>query len=172
MGTREQLIVIYSKKGWDNLVATIGSNLLSQHERKTALDLINGSDSHQTTPQGDHLLFFSGIDTAHPDTQILVSTVNDQTSCPSTEWMIYTIYDDGTEDSWGRYYNNPFAPSVQRNLTWVDSNTIRGALLNIATPPPPKPAAMIIKDDHTCTVCGNTKCSKHETSCWRCGTPI
>lgn len=27
------------------------------------------------------------------------------------------------------------------------------------------------KDDHTCK-CGNTKCSKTEKSCWKCGEPI
>lgn len=30
----------------------------------------------------------------------------------------------------------------------------------------------IIVDDHTCSLCGNTKCSKREKSCWRCGNPI
>lgn len=30
----------------------------------------------------------------------------------------------------------------------------------------------IIVDDHTCTLCGNNKCSKQESSCWKCGHPI
>lgn len=27
-------------------------------------------------------------------------------------------------------------------------------------------------NDHTCIACGNTACSKTETSCWKCGTVI
>jgi hypothetical protein len=27
-------------------------------------------------------------------------------------------------------------------------------------------------NDHTCKTCGNTKCSKTEKSCWKCGEPI
>jgi len=27
-------------------------------------------------------------------------------------------------------------------------------------------------NDHTCTACGNTRCSKRENSCWSCGNPI
>lgn len=30
----------------------------------------------------------------------------------------------------------------------------------------------IIINNHTCTLCGNTKCSKQEASCWSCGNPI
>jgi predicted AlkP superfamily pyrophosphatase or phosphodiesterase len=34
----------------------------------------------------------------------------------------------------------------------------------------PQKAAQV--DDHTCVCCGNTKCSKVEKSCWKCGTAI
>ncbi len=27
-------------------------------------------------------------------------------------------------------------------------------------------------NDHTCTSCGNNRCSKTEKSCWKCGSPI
>lgn len=30
----------------------------------------------------------------------------------------------------------------------------------------------IIVNDHTCTLCGNAKCSKREGACWSCGHPI
>lgn len=30
----------------------------------------------------------------------------------------------------------------------------------------------VIVNNHTCTICGNTKCSKQEASCWSCGNPI
>jgi hypothetical protein len=29
-----------------------------------------------------------------------------------------------------------------------------------------------IANDHTCTMCGNTRCSKKEKFCWSCGTQI
>jgi hypothetical protein len=32
--------------------------------------------------------------------------------------------------------------------------------------------AYVQADDHTCASCGNTKCSKVEKSCWKCGATI
>lgn len=36
----------------------------------------------------------------------------------------------------------------------------------------PVATSAAVINDHTCTQCNNTSCSKTEKSCWRCGHPI
>lgn len=42
---------------------------------------------------------------------------------------------------------------------------MNNGLYGVITGPPPV-------NDHTCTRCGNKKCSKTEKSCWSCGEAI
>lgn len=169
MGTREQLIVVFSKSGWDQL-ATLITSYLSSHDRKVAVDAINSNDDHQTDSKGDHLLHFEKVDSSSHDMQLLLGKL--MGNIHTKEWHVSMIFDDGGEDSYGGYYNNSFNVSVKRQLTWVDANAVQASALSIATPSAPKPVAAVTINNHTCPTCGNTACSRNEKKCWRCGNPL
>ncbi len=170
MSTTEKMVIIYSQKGWIKLTSIFNSSIFLPFECKVILDLINSAESHQTTSRGEHLLYFESVNTASRDVQLLLYTANNYID--SDEFIVHIIYDIGSEACFGNYYNNSFSLSVERQFSWADANTMKGQPLSISNPLPPKPNAIVIKDDHTCTMCGNTKCSKQEKSCWKCGSSI
>lgn len=172
MGTREQLALVYSKSGWDQLSNLIGSAFISDTERQRVIDVINDHDAHQTDPRGAHLLYFSECDTACQDVQLLISSLHSHIT--NREWLVHIIYEDGSEYSIGGFYNNSFSPSVQRRLQWNDNNTLNAGKVNISSlaPAVAKPVAASTINNHTCPTCGNTACSRNEKKCWRCGNPL
>jgi hypothetical protein len=170
MGTREQLIVVFSKNGWDQLTSFIGSTFVNNQNRKDVLDAINNNDDHQTDSKGDHLLHFQEVDSSSHSMQLLLTKL--MGNIHSKEWLVNMIFDDGTEDSYGGYYNSSFNVSVRRHLTWVDVNSVPGGKLNVADPVAPKPVASTPINNHKCSACGNDRCSKIEKTCWKCGNPL
>ncbi len=172
MGSREQLILVYSKSGWDQLTNLIGSTFLSSTERKRVVDVINDHDAHQTDACGAHLLYFSECDTSCAEVQLLISSLHSQFS--AKEWFTYIIFEDGSEDSFGGFYNNSFCPSVERRLKWDDNNALNAGKVNIGAPAPvvAKPIATTAINNHVCPTCGNTACSRSEKKCWKCGNPL
>lgn len=50
--------------------------------------------------------------------------------------------------------------------------TIAGPLHYVGESPLQNATSMPAINNHTCLGCGNTKCSKDERSCWKCGHPI
>lgn len=172
MGTREQLILVYSKPGWDQLTNLIGSTFLLNTERQRVVNFINDYDVHQTDPRGAHLLYFSECDTSRADAHLLISSLHSQVS--SKDWLVHIIYEDGGEDSFGGFHNNSFSPTVERKLKWDDNNALNAGKVNISSPAPAvaKPVATTPINNHTCPTCGNTACSRSEKKCWRCGNPL
>ena len=70
------------------------------------------------------------------------------------------FYSDAAATEWVSTINQKNARGEvnYRIVKW----TVRSGVI---TGPPPV-------NDHTCTRCGNKKCSKTEKSCWSCGEPI
>lgn len=170
MGSREKLIVIYSKVGWERLTSLIGSTSFSGQDRKYVLDVINDADCHQKDPSGAHLLYWVECDSSCNDMQLLLSRING--SIPSVEWFVHMIFDHGDEDSYGGYYNNSFSPSIEREFSWTDHHTISGGKVNISDPVTPVPVVTVAINNHKCGACGNDRCSSNEKSCWKCGNPL
>lgn len=169
MGKHEQLVVVFSKNGWDRLTTLI-SSFLGIQDRKDILDVINGNDAHQEDSKGDHLLHFMNIDSSTREMQLflgkLMGNINPK------EYRVNMIFDDGSEDAYGTYRVNSFNVTVQRQLTWVDANSIHAGAVHVAGPSAPKPVVAAAVNNHTCPTCGNTACSRSEKKCWRCGNPL
>lgn len=171
MGTKEKLIIVYSRVGWEKLTALIGSTSFSSRARKNVLDVINDNDCHQVDPGGAHLLYWSECNTSCPDMHLLLDHLT-SSKIPSPEWIVQIIFDNGTEDSYGGLYNNSFSPSVKREFDWESHNAIKGNRLDISDPQAPAPSVAKTVNNHKCGACGNDRCSKHEKSCWKCGNPL
>lgn len=169
MSTKEQLAVVYSKEGWIQLAEKIGSHLLSTHERRIVLEIINGADLHKIGPQRDHMLVFDQIDVGDSDTSILLHTIHD--NMDSDYYYVYILFDDGSEDSFGLFDSNSFNVRVRRELVWTGGLDVKD-ILSIPDPAPQKPKTKALVNNYTCPTCQNDKCSVTEDKCWRCGNPL
>jgi hypothetical protein len=168
MSSRDKLIIVYSKVGWSQLTALIGSYyFLSSRERKLAVETINDNDNHQTDPSGAHLFYFGECNTTSEGMQLLLVTLNGQIK--SAEWFVSAIYDHGVEDTFGAYYNSSFKPGITRELTWEDHNAVGAGSLSISDPQTPTTVVSTPVNNYVCKTCGNNRCSKNEKSCWKCG---
>lgn len=75
---------------------------------------------------------------------------NDCLSNIDNESMYWTVVYHSEQ----RYYGN--VPNLDAYLASDEEKTNPSILIN----------------NHTCSLCGNTRCSKQEASCWSCGHPI
>jgi hypothetical protein len=178
MGYRSEVCLAYTKQGWESLMTLLGSASVKDDDRSAIAELINDADEHHLTDAEEHLIVYEFIKTGCDDFQSLM-TLNNQVD--EEEWYVFYLGEDGAEDSDGGWCDNPFNLHVSRQLNYDTSGTtilcggvvaIRSSqVINQNAPTIPPPPVQTV-NDHTCSVCGNDKCSKAEKSCWRCGTPI
>lgn len=177
MGYREDVAVAYTAIGWDTLVTKIGSNLLTDVERKNVIEFLDAADSHAVNEDGDHCLTWDSIKTAADDSQVLFDTLHN--ALDQSDWYAVFMGEDGAEEIHGEWFDNPFSLYVSRHINvdttgdeiWSTSGiTIINSTPTIPAPPSMPPTSKVV-NDHTCG-CGNTACSKSEKSCWKCGAPI
>lgn len=167
----DKLILIYSKVGWEKLNSLIGSWLFSDKQRKHILDNINDNDCHQVDANGAHLLYWSACDTSCNDMITLITHLTG--AIPSVEWVVHIISNNGIEDKFGRYINNPFAPNVERTFSWSDNNaTLVKDRVSVDGEPGPQPVVTAAVNNHKCGACGNDRCSTTEVTCWKCGNKL
>lgn len=166
MSSREDIIIVYSKTGWDELVTKIGSTILTQFERQEVVKTINTASVHQTNSQGDHMLVFEQLSTG----SFGISMLRGLTQIINIDdWKMHSIDESGEENA-GWYISSSFNPHVHRSLKWTNGYNVAGAL-SIPDPPTLSKTNQII-NDYTCPHCGNSKLSKQEKTCWSCTNPI
>jgi len=171
MGYREDVVYVYSSEGWNQLLSAIKA--ADSSAKKYIVELINACDEARVTSLGDRLLRFDSVKTTALDFEAFSRLHNDV-----DEDHYYGVYlgEDGGEDTVGGYCDNPFCVGVLKNISFDDEGYMYGSPVldesNMGYDTPTIPAPAPIVDDHTCAVCGNTKCSKTEKSCWKCGAPI
>lgn len=185
MGTREDVIVAITKKGWEYMMECL-SNLIDNGGDKEANDvmnLINDSDEHWINPDEDHMISWECIKSSaddFSDFRNLLSEMDDKSM--EDEYFMLILNEDGTDESIGGWNQNPFDMGVHRSLNYNSGgcelqNHCAGPKKSAADSskrywPVTIPATSTPVNDHTCTQCGNSSCSKSEKSCWKCGCPI
>ena len=170
MGYRSDVVVAYTAPGWDDLVKKIGSNLLSDSQRREVIAFLDEADEHAVNEDGDHCLRWDSIKFYADDVQILFTTLHNKME--PADWRAVILGEEGDSEEYGDWFDNPFNIYVSRMLnmdTTDDESWSSSGITFTPTPSAPTMAAPI--NDHTC-VCGNTACSKTEKSCWKCGAPI
>lgn len=175
MGYREDVVIIYSKKGFDELINRIGSTLLTDEQREQALTFLNEADLHQTAGSGeDHLFFFDSINTLIPSIQVVLNKLHKVMD--QDQFFVQYLGEDGGEEQDGGYFENPFSPFVTHSLSWGCGDEVADKLsveaLCLPTDvPAPVATPVVAVDNYTCP-CGNKKLSTREKLCWSCGELI
>lgn len=168
---REDVLIALAPDGWLQLVEAI--NKLESEDANTIRNLINACDGARVTFDGARLLKFNKVH--EDDFQAFMDCIS---NLHETQYLGLFLGEDGVEKWQGYYWNNPFSIGVSRMVThnnagldWTGDDMFAG-MNTPAKNAPTIPAPIACVDDHTCTSCGNTRCSKNEKSCWKCGTPI
>lgn len=167
--------IAYSKDGWNQLCKHIDT--MDEESRLMVKEFINGHHRARVTDQGDRYVGFDSIDESWDGA--FNCFMNCHNFIDSNNYLALIIGEDGAEDFHGDYFHNPFGVAVHRMIV-IDpagSYFIGDDMFAFEAPSetfkaePLKESASSI-DDHTCIACNNTKCSKTEKSCWKCGHPI
>jgi len=175
MAYTQDISVVYSAATWKMLGEQILSDILTDEERVLVINLLDNADTHLSDPDDNHILFFSGINPYEKDMKLLFVKIMDTLSVD--RWFAVGLDNNGMEDSWGGWEDNPFNLRIAREIksdddycnVWVSSGIKSKAAPTIkAVVSDP----MVAINDHTCKFCGNTACSKSEKTCWKCGGVI
>lgn len=172
MGYREDVAIAYSKEGFEELIEKMGSDLLSDEERDWAISFLDGADEKRLTDYGSRLYIFTSIKTVADDAQVVLHKLHGAIN--HHEYLVQYMGEDGGEDVDGGFFDNPFGIYVARSLSWDDAgDSLSESLRDLVSfiPTPKSAINQPVVDNYTC-VCGNTKCSTQETSCWKCGAII
>lgn len=180
----EDAIFIYSEQGWESLIEAL--NNLSSEKCDEVKSLLNSADTIRVSFNCDRMFKFIDANT-NSDSFLALRSINDNIS-PSNYLGIYTGEGSTTPEEYvGDYWDNPFNAGVQRIIYHDNAgNDFSGddmfAYLSEINTYSDKSSSSDdfvksndvsqIINDHTCVSCGNTKCSKSEKSCWRCGSSI
>jgi hypothetical protein len=172
MGYREDVAVAYTQEGWRQLLSCI--NELESEDVSNAIDLIDNADKHIADNDGNHFLFFSCVK-VYADDMKPYMYAHESGEIHSDTFFMLCLGEDGAESMHGNWWDNHFGivshREIQYELNGVD---VKGPALPYKGDKKPfNPIITVtVADDHTCTSCGNTRCSKTEKSCWKCGTAI
>jgi hypothetical protein len=175
MSIRSDLAIVYSKHGWEKMEAYFAS--LSQNDQGVILDLIQDADQHLIHADGDHLLSWTSIKSGCADTILLFAG---HQNLSYEDFYSVEVYDcGGDEEISGGYCDNPFGICLNRSIFINDSDCEEFSLESLMIMQPQsiieEPNAQhttIIVNDCVCLVCGNSKCSSTEKSCWKCGASL
>jgi len=175
MGIRSDLAIAYSKRGWEKMEAYFAS--LSQNDQEMILDLLQDAEDHYLHDNGDHLLSWTSMKTGCADTILLFAGHQE---LDYEDFYSVEVFDcGGDEEIGGGYYDNPFGICLNRSI-FINANDcepfsmeeMRLMQNNLLDEEPLEQGSLTIMDDHICPACGNTKCSKQEKSCWKCGSSL
>ncbi len=131
-------------------------------DRKAFNTFLNKANSTTVSDSGQVLSLFYNIDSLDMEHLIWQKTYFNELN--SDHWKMIRIYDNDACQS-GYFNKNDFGLgyNIKYELSLLDkylSNKPQSINLNNTSPP---------VNDHTCIRCGNTKCSKSEPVCWKCG---
>ena len=115
MGYREDVVVVVSKNGWENLINAISpnSNLLDQKKAKLVFDLIKQTDKHISEKDGQHLMMWQSIKTYSTDCRELFYVLKQM---DKADYYVHCIGEDGAEETFGSFDNNVFCVSVYKQF--------------------------------------------------------
>jgi hypothetical protein len=184
MGYREDVACVFSPDGWNQFLSAVKS--YSAEDMDTVRGLINGADIARITLDGERFFKFDYVKTTTPDFSLLTDACK---QVDENEYLVLMLGEDGGEEYFGDFHGNQFCIGVSRMISYdpcgndftgddffdvidapstdaVTDSSVGGVINNITV------SAHVCVDDHTCVGCGNTKCSKTEKSCWKCGCAI
>lgn len=179
MGYREDVVIVYSSKGWKQLVSAI--NTLDKDDQILMKELISDHcDKSRVTDDDERLIGFDQIKTHVHDFKMFLSL---HKQIDPSDYLYLSLGEDGDEQYEGGYFDNPFNIGVTRSIHYEyigDDNVSKLFAAEIAQPKScnincnKSCSKKLIEavNDHTCNGCGNTKCSKNEKSCWKCGAAL
>ena len=166
MGSYTDVMIAISKVGWYQLVDMVKVD----EDSYDIIDLISSCDRHLEHNDGSHFFLFESVKVYADDFAAFSKLYN---SLDTDDYLAHYLYsEDGSEDTEGTYWDNPFDMYVQRTINFDDSGSKEWNRTFADCTPKKATAVSTCVDDHTCIACGNAKCSKTEKSCWKCGTPI
>lgn len=172
MGYREDVVIVFSSDGWIQLGEAINK---AGQEAEVVRELINACDGARVTFDGDRLIKFDCVKVYADDFRAFMDCIS---NVHESQYLGLFLGEDGAENFQGDYWDNPFFIGVSRRIEyecagtdWTGDDMFAG-MNTPAKNAPTIPAPVACMDDHTCMACGNTKCSKTEKSCWKCGHPI
>jgi hypothetical protein len=176
MGIRSDLAIAYSKVGWEKMEKYFAS--LSLNDQEMILDLIQDADQHLIHFDGDHLLSWTSMKSGCADMDLL--NHGHSSALDDEDYYSVEIYDcGGDEEISGGYYDNPFGICCNRSIFINDTDSEEFSMENLLIMQPQSSkidssvsGPTVIVDDHVCPACGNTKCSRQEKSCWKCGSSL
>ena len=185
MGSFSEIAFAFSSLGWQQMRHEF--SLLSQEDCDMIRDLIREADISLVANNGDRLVYFESVKSSADDMQKFVQLIN---MIDHDEYLVVDINEYGEEET-GGYYDNSFGINVVKSIAMdqggtvtMDPNDIIGKIPTVPITSNPvgvmntapfaaKPVIQTpVVNDHVCGVCGNTKVSKAEKSCWKCGSPL
>lgn len=174
MGYREDVALVYSPEGWNQFLSL--TKALPYDIQVDLVSLLDEADDHFVNGDGAHMIVFYDVKVSADDFQIIMDTIHQQID--GDHFKATLVGEDGSEDYYGHLSPDPFGAYISHTLNFdtSDANRQSGSGIVVEEPPDTLPSgcagAPPVVDDHTCSACGNTKCSKREKSCWKCGAPI
>lgn len=183
MGYREDVAVVFSKEGWKelSLFFATSSNSFTVEQYELVKDFLYSADQHIVdSTSGDRIFLFEYIKTYTDDYCALQSMLNQIDDC---KWMTFSLGEDGGSKYGGSYMDNVFCVGSTHSLLYNEDvgDNFSGSPTGLIVPTinansaPSMPikvtSVQIVVNDYTCA-CGNTKCSRTEKACWKCGAAI
>lgn len=170
MGYRENVCIVVSKSGWKKIVQYVQS--MNDDNRSLIINFFKSADRNETL-NGDHLLVFDSIKTYADDSKLFFD--NALAELDLNEYHIISVGEDNNIQQSGDYHYNSFDSHIVVEINIPNDGEVFSDFEEFDS----KQSEIIetinntaIIDDHVCINCGNTKCSKHEKSCWKCGQSI
>lgn len=121
MGYREDVVVVVSKNGWENLINAISPNsdLLDQKKAQLVFNLIKQTDRHILCEKdGQHLMMWQSIKTYSADCTALFYVLKQMNE---NDYYVHCIGEDGAEELFGLFDNNVFCVSVYKQFCFDEN---------------------------------------------------
>lgn len=157
----QDVVAVFSNKGWKQFCQEM--NRLESEDVAEISDFVNKSSA--CIVHNNNVLFrFDNQNTSQNNFFLFTDTLN---NVDRDGFLFVSLTKDGSENFFGEYHNNPFNINISKVIAY-DSSKNDAEHIALTS----NPLTNNVMNNHTCKVCGNTKCSKAETSCWKCGHSI